>query len=121
MANRKYGGKEFSDPNDFKLNKSFDPWGTVGDRGSDETGPTRGAGAYASDDAAFRKPSQSQTMSRTSRTVDDISGDVFRDQGPGPYGEGGSAVRQVGGDTGRRRYSQTSDKKARARQTDGGL
>jgi hypothetical protein len=107
----KYGGKTFA-PDDFKVNKSFDPWGTVGDRGSDETGATRGAGAYAADSAAFRKPSQSQTMSRTSRETYSIADDVLADQGPGPYGAGGSAVKQVGGGSGPPRFKSNAGRKS---------
>jgi hypothetical protein len=128
---RKYGGKEFSDPNDFKLRKTdSNPWeasssrqGYTGERWNDDRGFVKGLGAYSGDDTdAFLRPSQTRTDHGDGRdSVESIFGDVMAEQGQGPYGAGGSPVRQVGGGSGPPRFKPKSSKQAQDDQSNDGL
>ena len=72
--------------------------------------------------AAFLKASQTRTDHGDGRDeVDDIFSDVMADQGPGPYGAGGSSVKEVGGGSGPPRFKPKSSKQARDDQSNDGL
>jgi hypothetical protein len=122
---KKFGGKTFAAENDFKVT-SGDPWkasasghGYQGERFNDDTGFERGLGAYADDDKAFRKPSQSQTDSEAPL---DIFNEVANHSGPaGVMLTGGGPVKEIGGGSGPPRFKPKSSKQARDDQSNGGL
>ncbi len=102
------GGNVAPDDEEF-LKATSDPWnasasghGYQGERWNDDEGYKRGEGAYAGDDKAFRRPSQSRTDSEQPL---DIFGEVMGHSGPGgPMLTGGGPVRQIGGGSGPPRY-----------------
>jgi hypothetical protein len=120
MAN-KFSNKGFRDADDFfvtadgKLKAGTDPWSASASghgyngKFEDDTGYKRGFKGFAgSDDAEFLRASQTETDSGSGHSVKTIYSDAMADQGPGPYGAGGSSVKQVGGGSSPPRFKPKS-------------